>query len=117
MDAEIKTKQVKIVFVYSDILGQRNYRIQFDNGDKYVVDRAFCKDTPYDFELVNNEKTIVKLKGIYESPHGLVAPEQNTPFQFTEIRFPFKAGETYYLEIISENEIRITPENPKETND
>ena len=108
----METKRIKIVFVYSDILGQRNYRIQFDNGDKYVIDRAACKDTPHDIEVINNDETKIELKGIYENPPGIASPEQNMPIKFMETKFPFKAGETYYLQIISENEINITDVNP-----
>lgn len=108
---ENETKQIRLIFVYSDELRSHHFGLVFDS----VYDLPLPNISNADFgqvktfEVKNNELTNIKLVAV---------PSSSDPFmRFAETNFPFEEDKTYYLQIVSGDtglKFSITDFDPKE---
>jgi len=102
-----ETKQISVIFVYSDELRAHEYGIMFDNNKPAPSISNADYDKVQNLEVKNTEKTNVKLVAQPSSADPLM--------EFAETDFSFKEGQTYYLQIIPgayRDKINITDYNP-----
>ena len=109
MENEKKTKQIKVIFVYSDELRIHHYGLVFN--DEYNLPLPNISNANFNetqnFEVKNNEMTNIKL---------VTMPSSADPFlEFAQTDFPFNEDEIYYLQIVSGDsglKFNITDYNP-----